>query len=37
MARHANLPDREREHLLYLRDLAPRFDTAPWVQGPPMA
>ena len=34
MARLADLPDWEREHLLHLRDEAPRFDTQPWVQGP---
>ena len=36
MARLADLPDWEREHLLRLRGEAPRFDTQPWVQGPPL-
>jgi D-proline reductase (dithiol) PrdB len=37
MARLADLPEWEREHLLHLRDGAPRFDTQPWADGPPLA
>jgi D-proline reductase (dithiol) PrdB len=37
MARLADLPVWEREHLLHLRDSAPRFYTQPWVEGPPLA
>ena len=37
MARLADLPEWEREHLLHLRDQAPRFDTQPWAEGPPLA
>ena len=36
MARLADLPEWEREHLLHLRDEAPRFETRPWVRGPPL-
>jgi D-proline reductase (dithiol) PrdB len=34
MARLEDLPDWEREHLLHLRDEAPRFDSTPWTDGP---
>lgn len=34
MARLADLPDWEREHLLQLRDRAPRLPGRPWVTGP---
>lgn len=37
MARLADLPQWERNHLLHLRDQAPRFDTQPWAEGPPLA
>lgn len=37
MARLADLHEWEREHLLHLRDHAPRFATRPWVDGPPLA
>jgi hypothetical protein len=33
MARLEDLPDWERDHLLHLRDEAPRFETTPWVDG----
>ncbi len=36
MARLEDLPEWEREHLLQLRDEAPRFDTTPWKDGPPL-
>jgi D-proline reductase (dithiol) PrdB len=36
MARLQDLPNFEREHLLHLRDEAPRFETTPWVDGPPL-
>jgi D-proline reductase (dithiol) PrdB len=36
MARLKDLPDWEREHLLELRDEAPRFDATPWADGPPL-
>jgi len=36
MARLADLPDWEREHLLELCKEAPRFDTQPWAGGPPL-
>jgi D-proline reductase (dithiol) PrdB len=34
MARLEDLPVWEREHLLQLRDDAPRFATTPWAEGP---
>lgn len=37
MARLADLPEWEREHLLHLRDQAPRYETDPWVVGPPLS
>ena len=37
MARLADLPEWEREHLLHLAQEAPRFDTTPWAEGPPLA
>jgi D-proline reductase (dithiol) PrdB len=37
MARLSDLPAWERDHLLHLRDEAPRFDTQPWIEGPPLA
>ena len=37
MTRLADLPEWEREHLLHLRDQAPRFESEPWVEGPPLA
>lgn len=37
MARLADLSEHEREHLLHLRDQAPRFDTQPCVSGPPVS
>jgi D-proline reductase (dithiol) PrdB len=37
MARLADLAEWEREHLLHLRDQAPRFESRPWVDGPPLA
>jgi D-proline reductase (dithiol) PrdB len=37
MARLADLAEWEREHLLHLRDQAPRFPSQPWVEGPPLA
>jgi D-proline reductase (dithiol) PrdB len=37
MARLADLPEWEREHLLNLKDQAPRFTSQPWVDGPPLA
>jgi D-proline reductase (dithiol) PrdB len=37
MARLADLPEWEREHLLHLRDQAPKFASQPWVDGPPLA
>ncbi len=37
MARLADLPEWEREHLLHLRDAAPRFDTQSWAPGPLLA
>lgn len=36
MARLEDLPEWDREHLLHLRDEAPRFETTPWVGGPPL-
>ena len=36
MARLEDLPDWEREHLLHLCGEAPRFETNPWVDGPPL-
>lgn len=37
MVRLADLSPPEREHLLHMRDQAPRFDTRPWVEGPPLS
>lgn len=37
MVRLVDLPDWEREHLLHLRDEAPRFAAHPWADGPPLA
>jgi len=37
MARLSDLQEWEREHLLHLRDQAPRFTSQPWVDGPPLA
>jgi len=37
MARLADLPDWESEHLRTLAAKAPRFHTEPWVEGPPLA
>jgi D-proline reductase (dithiol) PrdB len=37
MARLADLADWERQHLLNLRDRAPRFESNPWVEGPPLS
>ncbi len=36
MARLSELPDWERDHLLHLRDQAPRLAGRPWVKGPPL-
>jgi D-proline reductase (dithiol) PrdB len=36
MARLKDLPEWEREHLLHLRNEAPRFDGTPWKDGPPL-
>jgi D-proline reductase (dithiol) PrdB len=36
MARLADLSASDREHLLTLRDKAPRFDSKPFVLGPPL-
>jgi D-proline reductase (dithiol) PrdB len=36
MARLEDLPEWEREHLLHLCDEAPRFETTPWADGPPL-
>jgi D-proline reductase (dithiol) PrdB len=36
MARLEDLPEWEREHLLHLRDEAPRFETTAWKDGPPL-
>ena len=37
MARLEDLPVWEREHLLHLRDEAPRFATTPWTEGPALS
>lgn len=37
MARLSDLPAWEREHLLHLGQSAPRFETRPWADGPPLA
>jgi D-proline reductase (dithiol) PrdB len=37
MARLSDLPAWEREHLLHLGQEAPRFETRPWADGPPLA
>ncbi|OGB05719.1 MAG: selenoprotein B glycine/betaine/sarcosine/D-proline reductase [Burkholderiales bacterium RIFCSPHIGHO2_12_FULL_69_20] len=37
MARLADLPEWEREHLLHLRDQAPRLEGRPWVGGPALS
>lgn len=37
MARLAELPEWEREHLLHLRDSAPRFAVKHWVGGPALS
>ena len=34
MASLADLPEWERDHLLHLRDQAPRLEGRPWVSGP---
>jgi len=36
MARLEDLSEWDREHLLHLREEAPRFETTPWVSGPPL-
>jgi D-proline reductase (dithiol) PrdB len=36
MARLKDLSEPEREHLLHLRDEAPRFESTPWAKGPPL-
>jgi D-proline reductase (dithiol) PrdB len=36
VARLADLPEWEREHLLSLRDRAPRLAGQPWAKGPPL-
>lgn len=36
MVRLADLPEWEREHLLHLRDQAPRLPGRPWAEGPPL-
>lgn len=37
MARLADLPAWEREHLLHLRDQVPRLEGRPWVRGPALS
>jgi D-proline reductase (dithiol) PrdB len=37
MARLADLPPWEREHLLQLAARAPRFESLPWVEGPALS
>lgn len=37
MARLADLPEWEREHLLKLREEAPRFEVSAWAEGPPLS